>query len=194
MLSKAMGPSDWYIQIDSDEYFENFEVFVKKLQNLSTSVPTTVNCRVVTLFKKLASGYLLIDESYEMLSFATNNPVYDIARTNNTGNKIIDLPDLVLHQSWARNPDEIKLKLRNWSHKDDFNTDSFINLWDAIDEFNYSYLRNFHPLHPVTWPKLTLMIGDLSSILNSGKINKLRGEAKPIRRKLFSRLWKEIES
>jgi hypothetical protein len=195
MLSKAMSPSDWYIQVDSDEYFENFEAFVNKLHSFNTSVPTTVNCRVVTLFKKLSSGYLLIDESFEMLSFATNNPVYDVARMNTTGNEIVNWPDVVLHQSWARDPDEIKLKLKNWSHKDDFNTDSFFNLWNAIDEFNYSCLRNFHPLSPVTWPKLTMMFGELSEILNSGNLSMLRGEAQPLKRKsLLSRLWKEVKA
>jgi hypothetical protein len=195
MLAKAMGPSDWYIQIDSDEYFQNFGSFVQKLKSFSTASPTTITCRVVTLFKHLKSGFLLIDESYEALSFETNNPVYTVARNNTTGNQIVEWPDVVLHQSWAREPEEIQLKLQNWSHKDDFNTQSFFNIWQAIDEFNYHCLRNFHPLSPPTWPKLLLVNGNLNHILNSGELNLIRGESHHLKKKsLMSRNWKEIKS
>lgn len=92
-------------------------------------------------------------------------------------------------------PAEIKLKLMNWSHKHDFNTDSFFNLWNAVDEFNYSYLCNFHPLEPATWPKLTMVDGSLSELLNSGYMAQLSGEMKVKKRKsLFSRIWKEIKA
>ncbi len=195
MLGIAMGKSDWYIQIDSDEYFTDFELFVNNLQNFITNEPTTVNCRVVTMFKELSSGFLAIDESFETLSFATNNPVYNVARNNTTGNKQVNWDNLVYHQSWARNPAAIKFKLTNWSHKDDFNTESFFKLWDAIDEFNYVYLSDFHPQNPVTWPKLRWMPGNLFEILNSEEIKELRGEASTHKRrkKLFSRLWREIK-
>jgi len=195
MLAKAMGPSDWYIQIDSDEYFEDFGLFVQKLKSFNASVPTTINCRVITLFKHLPSGYLVIDKSFETLSFATNNPVYNVARNNTIGNQIVDWPDVVLHQSWAREPEEIKLKLKNWSHKDDFNTDSFFNLWSVIDEYNYSCLQNFHPLNSTTWPKLALMAGDLNHILRSGDLARFRGENVQVKRKsLLSRIWRELKS
>lgn len=196
MLGKAMGKSDWYIQIDADEYFIDFGHFVQKLRNFKASKPTTVNCRVITLFKALPSGYLTIDESFETLSFATNNPVYNIARINTTGNQQVYWADLVMHQSWARDEDAIWLKLSNWSHKDDFNTHSFFKLWKAIDEFNYSCLRDFHPLDAATWPKLRLLEGDLSHILNAGEVEEIRGEAIAVkkRKNLLSRLWKEIKS
>lgn len=196
MLGKAMGRSDWYIQIDSDEFFHDFELFVSKLRNFMTSELITVNCRVITLFKELSSGFLAIDGSFETLSFATNNPVYDIARCNTTGNKQLNWDDLVYHQSWARDPAAIKFKLTNWSHKDDFNTESFFNLWFAIDEFNYLYLRDFHPLHPITWPSLKWIPRNLIDILNSEESKQLRGEALIQKKKknLFSRLWREIKA
>jgi len=195
MLGKAMGRSDWYIQIDSDEFFHDFELFVSKLRHFMTSELITVNCRVITLFKELSSGFLAIDGSFETLSFATNNPVYDIARCNTTGNKQLNWDDLVYHQSWARDPAAIKFKLTNWSHKDDFNTESFFNLWFAIDEFNYLYLRDFHPLHPITWPRLKWIPRNLIDILNSEESKQLRGEALIQKKKknLFSRLWREIK-
>jgi hypothetical protein len=195
MLGKAMGVSDWYVQIDSDEYFYDFKAFASKLLNFNAKAATTVNCRVVTLFKKVAVGYLLIDDSFETLSFATNNPVYDVARNNESGNEIVNWEDIVLHQSWARDSMEIKFKLDNWSHKNDFSTNSFFNLWSAIDEFNYTCLHNFHPLTPTTWPRLRLLAGDLLQLLDEDRIGELSGKGiAPVKKKpLLSRLWKEIK-
>lgn len=195
MLGKRMGACDWYVQIDSDEYFLDFEAFAAKLREFKPVEPTTVYCSVATLFKEAPSGYLLIDESLETLSFATNNPTYDFARNNESGNKQVIWNDLVLHQSWARTPSEIYQKLNNWSHKDDFNTESFYKLWNAIDENNYYCLNNFHPLAPSTWPKLKFIAGNISQILNSTEINTIRGIAPiPKKKNPLSRLWKKIKS
>lgn len=196
MLGKEMGVADWYVQIDSDEYFVDFKGFADKLRGLKPSAPTTVLCRVATLFKEVAAGYLVIGKSIETLSFATNNPVYNLARNNVTGNKHIFWDDLILHQSWARTPQEIYWKLNNWSHKNDFNTHSFYNLWNAVDEFNYYGLKDFHPLDPKVWPQLNLIEGSLTEILSSSEIRLLdQSEGISVKRKpLLSRLWREIKS
>jgi len=197
LLGQKMGVCDWYIQIDSDEYFVDFEVFVKRLSSLEAKEPTSVYCSVATLFKQLPMGFLLIDKSFETLSFATNNPVYDLARNNTSGNKHVHWDNLVLHQSWARTDQEILLKLANWSHKNDFNTASFYKLWNAVDEYNYYCLSNFHPLSPVTWPKLVMMKGNITDILNSEdlRVFKSRADGPEVKRKnLLSRVWKAIKS
>lgn len=197
MLSAEMGECDWYVQIDSDEYFLDFGSFIKKLKDFKTNEPTTILLRVATLFKQLSSGYLVIGESFETLSFATNNPVYDLARNNTSGNKNVYWPDLVLHQSWARTEEEILQKLNNWSHKNDFNTESLFKLWNAVDEHNYYCLRDFHPLVPSIWPELTLIDGTIPQILDSLKTlpeNELASVFRKKRKNIFSRVWKEIRS
>lgn len=194
MLGKRMGECDWYLQLDSDEYFVDFESVFFKLSQLKTNDPTTIRCRLATLFKETQSGYLLIEGSVEPLNFATNNPIYDLARSNNSGNAHVYWDDLVLHQSWARSPLEIKLKLSNWGHRDDFNTESFYKLWDAIDEFNYYCLNNFHPLTPDLWPRLKIIKGSIAEILNSPEARELGVVKLKKRKSLLSRLWKEIKS
>jgi hypothetical protein len=197
LLGQKMGICDWYIQIDSDEYFVDFEAFVKRLSTFDTKEPTSVYCSVVTLFKQLPMGFLLIDKSFETLSFATNNPVYDLARNNTSGNKHIYWNDLVLHQSWARTDQEIILKLANWSHKNDFNTESFYKLWSAVDEHNYYCLSNFHPLTRVTWAKLIMIEGGITDILNSDKLHIFRslpGGSEIKKKNLLSKIWKAIRS
>jgi len=195
MLGMKMGEADWYIQIDSDEYFVDFATFINKLKEYAADIPTSVYCSVATLFKQLSDGFLLIDESFETLSFATNHPVYDLARNNTSGNQHVYWDDLVLHQSWARSSKEIALKLANWSHKNDFNTESFYKLWTAIDEYNYYCLADFHPLNPKTWPRLTMMNGTIAEILSHPELSSFRAKTIVARNKnIFSRTWKSIKS
>lgn len=196
LLGKRMGKADWYIQIDSDEYFVDFGAFIEKLKAYHPTQPTSVCCSVATLFKGLPAGFLLIDESFETLNFATNHPVYDMARNNSSGNVMVEWDDLVLHQSWARTTAEIQQKLDNWGHKDDFNTKSFFKLWYAIDEDNYNFIRDFHPLTQLTWPKLTLFKGTIQEILNSEELKNFKTKKRPpVKKKSFlSRLWKKLKS
>eukprot|EP01132_Coremiostelium_polycephalum_P015391 gene15391-18594_t len=197
LLVKQMGKADWYVQIDSDEYFVDFESFAHRLEKYKPTGPTTISCKVATLFKEIPSGYLLIDESVTILQFATNNPFYDMARVNASENKLVQWNDLVLHQSWARSAPEILFKLNNWGHKNDFNTLSFYKLWDAIDENNYDCLRNFHPLEPKVWPNLILFPGNITDVLDSFKMKEIKEpEAEPIKKEkpFLSRLWKKIRS
>jgi hypothetical protein len=195
MLSKKMGECDWYIQIDSDEYFVDFKTFIQKLHTFEASGPTTVACKVATLFKEVNDGYLVVAESNEVLNFATNNPVYDAARNNDSGNVIELWDDLVLHQSWARTPDDIYLKLHNWSHKDDFPVESFYKLWNAVDKDNAYALCNFHPLVGSTWRKLRFLKGSIQEILLSESLSRINisNVIPPKKKHLFSRLWKEIK-
>jgi len=194
MLAKQMGTADWYIQIDSDEYFIDFGFFVEKLRRLRPEGPTTVTCRVLTLFKELSEGFLFIDESEETLNFATNSPIYLVARNNAPEYTYIHWNDLVLHQSWARSADDIYKKLNNWGHKNDFNVTSFYKLWDAIDKDNYYVLHHFHPLNPVLWPKLGLLKGEIDDILDDEYIRDigLKRNLKKSRKSFFSRIWKKI--
>ncbi|RAJ25582.1 hypothetical protein [Pedobacter cryoconitis] len=192
MLAEKMGQCDWYIQIDSDEYFVDFGAFVQKLENYKPTEPTTVKCTVAALYKQVSSGFLVVNKSTETLCFATNNPVYDMARDNTSGNKYVYWDDLVLHQSWARNPEEIKLKLRSWGHSPDFDIESYYNLWNAVDEFNCYCLRNFHPFTPEMWPELLAVKGTIDEILNSPEIRAVVS-LPPVKKKgLLSRTWKQI--
>jgi hypothetical protein len=196
LLGQQMGDADWYIQIDSDEYFVDFQAFANKLRAYEPNKPTTIYCSVACLFKELGTGFLLIGESFETLSSATNHPVYDLARNNTSGNEQVHWDDLMLHQSWARTPEDIQQKLSNWSHRDDFNTNSFYKLWNAIDEDNYNCLRNFHPLTSDTWPKLVFFPGTIKDILSSDQLKNFKNrDLGMIKKKSFlSRLWKNLKN
>jgi len=157
MLGQFMGKGGWHVQLDSDEYFYDFEAFTGYLRSKDhylqnpEKTPVTVAAYWITLFKKLDHGYLYIN-SYEPFRLATNNPVYTSAR--NTGQQTLYANFCVFHQSWARDPEAIHKKVKDWGHSNDFNTEAYLSFWDNVNEQNYTRFHNFHPLNGKSWKKL----------------------------------------
>ncbi|POS01959.1 hypothetical protein [Flavobacterium croceum] len=156
LLKKEMGYTDWCIQIDVDEYFINFSLvrdFLLKNSFLIKYTDKKINIRGkwVTLFKKLENGYLFIDND-ESFSFVNNAREYNYAR--NIDGKQFQTNFYAIHQSWAREESEVALKISNWGHKNDFDTESFFNFWKNVNSSNYMNFKNFHPVYPQEWEKL----------------------------------------
>ncbi|HMI06363.1 MAG TPA: hypothetical protein VK528_02360 [Flavobacterium sp.] len=161
MLSKKMGPDCWKLQIDADEYFLNFPAVYEFLQKhryfLSKPKYNPVNIRAnwITLFKKTDTGFIYIDND-EDFSFATNLVgehffARDLASKTN---REIYTNFRVLHQSWAREPEEIYRKINNWSHKDDFDGGAFYKFWMSVNETNYGQFTDLHPIYKGAWKSL----------------------------------------
>ena len=161
MLSEKMGADCWKLQIDADEYFLNFDAVYQFLQQnryfLSKPKYNPVNIRAnwITLFKKTKHGYVYIDNE-EDFSFATNLVgqhffARDLASKTN---REIYTNFRVLHHSWAREPHEVHQKIKNWSHKDDFDGDQFYDFWMSIDESNYMDFHDLHPIYKGAWTGL----------------------------------------
>lgn len=156
LLSNKMGKGGWHIQLDTDEYFLNFREFVYFLKDIMPlqvfyNEPVCVCTQLVTLFKKTKNGFLFI-KSKETAPVATRYPYYTKARA--IGQNILITNFEILHQSWARDEEEIKEKLDNWGHKKDFNTKSYFNFWNVCDEHNYQYYNNFNPVDKKLWKQL----------------------------------------
>lgn len=183
MIADKMGMGGWHIQIDCDEYFVDFEKFVSRLTKICSyptgkEKPLNVLANLITLYKKLQDGYLLVDSSageFETVPIATNVPHYERARQNGHFNIYTD--SFVLHESWARTEEELQFKISNWGHSaeelsSDLKQDSYISFWLALDKFNYKYAHNFHPANPTVWRKLKYFesrsIKDLISIALPG--------------------------
>jgi len=170
MLATFMGYDGWHVFVDSDEYFFDFKSFKEYLLSLDINIPTQVYAKLITMFQKDNNGYYIImtNETYPV---ATNNPNYVGCRLSGDF-KIEKYTDFnVLHQSWAREDDEIKLKIRNWGHNTDFDIDAYYSFWKMINKQTYKYARSFHPLDPWLWPSLeyfdTKDISDLITRVNA---------------------------
>jgi hypothetical protein len=154
LLANKMGEG-WIIQIDSDEFFLNFNGFCKYLKKheylLNGNKKIQIAAYWITIFKKLKEGVLYI-ENAEKFYLATNTNSYRIAR--NCKVQTIRVPFLVVHYSWARSEEELNQKISNWGHNKDFDIDKYLNFWKNIDKRNYKEFSNIHPFIKNAWKKL----------------------------------------
>ena len=163
MLGNFMGEGGWHIQIDADEYFVNFSEFVRFLHSQSkylnnpSKTPVTIIANWVILFKQTSKGFLYVNDHNDIVHIATNYPRYETARNINYPHLYTNF--FVFHQTWARSEEEIYLKLKNWGHKNDFDTDAYFKFWKAVDEHNYQEVKDFHPLSATLWKALSYTEG-----------------------------------
>lgn len=151
MLGAFMGKGGWHVQIDTDEYFLDFKAFKDYLiKYIDYDVKTLVQVPVHTIFKQDDNGSFLVVDNTEYFPLATNYPEYERARyPKEYSSHVISTP--ILHQSWGKELEQIKKKIYNWGHKNDFDTDAYLKLWLFIDSFTYKYIKNFHPIYPEMW-------------------------------------------
>jgi hypothetical protein len=168
LMAARMGSGGWHIQIDSDEYFVDFRKFVSFLRKLNPNPtgkekPINICGCWIPLIKKLRDGYLYVDfkdSLPETVPVATNVPVYKRARNNGHFNFISS--HYVVHETWSRSENELWFKINNWGHSDEeldlkAKKISYYNLWKALDEHNFQYIRDFHPAIAKTWPALNYL-------------------------------------
>ena len=83
--------------------------------------------------------------------FATNYPNYKAFRRTNE--RVVYLDSLVLHESVSRSEEELRYKLKNWSHNTHVN-DSFMDKWLKVNETNYKDFQDFYYIEPDRWKTL----------------------------------------
>ncbi len=169
LMGKFMGEGGWHIQIDADEYFLDFLQFKNYLKNYNpnpqpSQKAVNISVNLIPLLKKIDdenndnkqnTGYIFVDfkdKNFETAPFATNLPIYHAARRNGHFNHIS--PAFALHETWARSEMELRHKINNWGHRDDFDKESYFRLWLALDAHNYKYIQDFHPIEGKVWKGL----------------------------------------
>ncbi len=154
MLAEKMGVG-WCMQLDADEYVLNFDQVAQYLNNNKfllrniKRTPALFQGSLITIFKILKDGILYI-ENDERFNFITNTPEFTAAR-NNTNITPHFTNIKIIHQSWARTPEDVLLKIKNWGHRNDFDTAKFYEFWEKLNSTNYKDFKNFHPLVPTFW-------------------------------------------
>jgi hypothetical protein len=144
---------DWYIQLDSDEYFIDFKGFREWLDAFEQKDINAIKVHLKSMYKQAKNGYFNVGSLTESVVIACRTPVYHSTR-HPVAEKHVFAPFVLLHQSWARGDGEVQFKLSNWGHKNDMSAATFYKLWSACNRFTYRFYRHFHPLHPPLWPFL----------------------------------------
>lgn len=157
MLSLQMGIGNWLIQVDSDEFFLDFETFVKQLRTYDYLLENPKENRVqiagfhIDIYKYLDEGLLYVKNSCKVL-LATNYPNYKYARQ--TKERIIYVNSFTLHESLARSEEDLTYKINNWSHREDINPE-FLDKWKRANKENYREIEDVFYMNPTSnWKKL----------------------------------------
>lgn len=156
MLSKKMGIGNWLIQIDADEYFVDFKKFVSDLRQYDQFLdepeknPIQIAAFWAMLYKYTDKGILYVDKPLKAI-FATNYPNYTVGRR--IKGRTIYTDNIVLHESLSRSEEELRMKLNNWGHNSQINSE-FLEKWIKVNENNYTEFENFYFIEPERWKKL----------------------------------------
>lgn len=160
MVLKKLGKG-WKIQLDVDEYVYEFKEVKKYLNKywfltlFPKYTPLCIHGNLITLYRELSDGYLFIDNN-ETFPFITNQTSNTHTRRNdNVRNHNGNIK--VIHQSWARPENEIVKKIKNWGHRDDFDTEKYYDFWKNLNSTNYMNYMNIHPIVPEVWKKLNFI-------------------------------------
>jgi len=137
------------IAVDSDEIFLNVIEFDNWLKNKDNTFDLDFLCTWKTVYKKIGDELLICVPHETALLGTCHKNSYIKAR--HTGFKTVMSPLIVLHFSWGRTEDEIKTKMKNWGHADDFNSNEHLNIWKNVTLENYDKLKYFHPLKLKSW-------------------------------------------
>lgn len=164
MLSEYFGNGNWYIQIDSDELFLNFKGFTDVLKRNANYLNNPKKNQIqiclffVNLFKKVDGGYLYVSKPFEPFSTVTNFINYKTARVTYGQKKY--LPFFVVHNTWARENEEIYFKLNNWGHNKDFDVEKYFSFWKCVTKENFKEFENIHPVEGKKWKELSFCPGE----------------------------------
>jgi hypothetical protein len=150
-MADVLGECDWVVQIDADEVFINIGEFITALKKYKQETRAlNIHGIWVNLIKQVPEGYI-----YSIVKtppLACNKPAYEYGRTN--GHFNIYTNSFLAHITWARPEEEVYYKLKNWGHSHEFNGESFYKIWKALDDFNWQYIKNFHPMNTSSIPQL----------------------------------------
>lgn len=163
MLAEKMGIGNWLIQLDSDEYFYDFEKFVgylksnnKFLKNPQSQI-IQICCFKINLYKYVEGGVMYVDK-LDKFMVATNYPNYKIGRHGKCRSIYVD--SVSLHDCLSRSRSELEQKLDNWGHNEDVNKEEFLRKWDSVNISNYKNIRGFFYLDPMHWKTIEFMKGN----------------------------------
>lgn len=193
MLSIKMGIGNWLIQVDSDEYFINFENFVKDLKKYDSYLIEPQKRQIqfstflINIYKQVDGGFLYVDNPTKCI-IATNYPSYKVAR--NTRKRIIYTNHLLFHETLSRDEKELEFKFNNWGHKHELNP-FFLEKWKVANANNYKSLTDLFYLEPHKWKKLNFVKGsDISEAIINFPIKNFAPSKFYIQKKNFGQWFK----
>jgi hypothetical protein len=148
--TSAALPHGWIVSVDADELILNPQDFRSSL--LACAPTTNPHGNFLTVFKAFGDELLVIDPT-EGIPLASTKP----CETRVTGEPVVMVRTFGVHHAWSRSEEELWQKLTNWGHRDDFDTAAYFAFWKGVTLENYGEVKDFHPICPGLWKRLTRM-------------------------------------
>ncbi|WP_191860246.1 hypothetical protein [Hanstruepera ponticola] len=197
MLSLKMGIGNWLVQVDSDEYFVDFGKYVKDLRRYDSYLnnPEKNNIQIaaylINLYKYTDKGVLYVKEPTRGI-MATNYPNYKVAR--NTRKRIVYTQNILLHESIARDEEELELKLDNWGHNIEVqDKNAFLEKWRTTNKSNYKSREDFFYIEPEKWKSLEFCEGEtIDEIRKNINLESVMPSKMYIAKKNFGQYFKHL--
>ncbi len=153
-LSGLCQKGNWIIQIDSDEILLNPEEFKEWIDSGNGS--GMILAHWILVYKKIGNELLVVDKENHHHPVGTRLRGGYIGARHTGQNKKVS-PLRLLHFAYGRTPEEMRIKLKNWSHANDFDTDKYFEFWKGVGLDNYSQVKDIHPMEGSAWPSLKKM-------------------------------------
>ena len=150
-LSRLCRPGNWVLQIDSDEWMTNPLEFRDWLRQRRWE--RAVQASWETVYKVVGRTALIIDGPPVLIQVASSRRG-QLVHMRDCASWPLLSPLKLLHFAWGRSRSELKRKLENWSHSQDFDTAAALRRWDGVTLANHRRQRDLHPIHPGLWPAL----------------------------------------
>lgn len=175
LLASKMGEG-YCLQLDADEFvldFKSLTEYLKKNESKISNNKIQICGYLTDIYKKVDGGYLFVNDvsSFYLGSYSPN---YIRGRKNKNQQKLY-IPFLAIHLTWGRSEEELKFKLKNWGHNNDFDTEKFLSFWRGITKENFNDIKTgFHPLNSKSWKKLVFIKGDsIPEIISKNEFPKI---------------------
>ena len=182
-LEEAGKGTDWVLEIDSDEVLPDARRLVRRLTEEVPAEYRSVEWPMRPFFQRAAGGgYLEVatrrrGQLSEYPGCIAARPGVRLTECRRTDERRwrFDIPqgvltrwrerrapaqariapeEAILHFSWVRREEDLRVKLQSWGHSRELDVDAYVReVWRAAPE-RWRELRNFHPVWPAVWPAL----------------------------------------
>jgi hypothetical protein len=132
---------DWVLILDADEYYTQSDWGkIRRLDNESDTVAITKTMK--TYWKTPEWEFYPEDSHKPVVAIRPNKATFFDKRDAPHDHPRIELPIVLHHFSWVRTDEEVKQKIQNWMHADDFDGDAWYKTkWKDWNE----NVKNIHP-------------------------------------------------
>ena len=121
-----LGIHDWVFIVDADEFYtkEDWEKLRQTLENAPEDC-RQVRCRMKTYWKTPEWSWSPPDSHTALIAVKPTYTVFLDKREVQNSLGMVVAPVTMHHMSWVRSDAEIRAKIDNWSHADDFSRDNW---------------------------------------------------------------------